>query len=136
MNTRIRSPRRLLTAIIATVALLASGCGANDAVQTATASNVEFTIESGALARQLRGQTIELIPTEIELVAGQSIVIHNEDQALHYFLDSPIWPGETLTKQFDEPGTFRYSGAFTCSIGSGTSLTVLVRAAMEASRQS
>ncbi len=89
-------------------------------------ADAEFTIEPGALARQLRGQVEELIPGEIELETGQSIVIHNEDQALHYFLSSPIWPGQTLTKTFDEPGIYRFSGAFTCSVGSSTSLTVSV----------
>lgn len=105
---------------------LVTGCGDKGTGDPAPQANVEFVIERGALARQLRGDTQELLPPEIDLMLGQSIVIHNQDQALHYFLSTPVWPGETLTKTFTEPGTYRYSGAFTCSIGSGSGLTVNV----------
>ena len=74
----------------------------------------------------MRGEQIELVPDEVHLVAGQSIVIHNQDQALHYFLSTAIWPDETLTKAYPEPGIYKYDGAFTCSIGNKTSLTVIV----------
>ena len=117
----ILTPLVLLLAVFAVTA-----CGDDRAARESLPAGIEFTIEPGALARHMRGETTELIPSEIDLVAGQSIVIHNQDQALHYFLSTPVWPGQTLTKTFDEPGTYRYSGAFTCSIGVTTALTITV----------
>jgi hypothetical protein len=107
------------------VALLAA-CGQPDSANAPGAPDVVFTMERGALARHLRGERGPLLPAEIEMVAGQSIVILNHDQALHYFLDTSLRPGESLRKTFDEPGYYRYSGAFTCSTGTGSTLTIHV----------
>ncbi|MEZ4523554.1 MAG: hypothetical protein R3A46_18200 [Thermomicrobiales bacterium] len=134
MITAAKIQAVLISALAAILIISLAGCGDASSTDVAPPGNIEFTIESGALARQLRGEVTELIPDEIQLVAGQSIVIHNQDQALHYFLSTPVWPGETLTRRFDEPGIYRYSGAFTCSLGSSTSLTVDVRDAGERSR--
>lgn len=121
--------RKLLLPALALLAILAlTGCGERDMSAEAPPEDLVFVIQPGDLAKHMRGEIDELVPERIELVAGQSIVIHNHDQALHYFLSEPIWPGETLVKTFDEPGTYRYDGAFTCSIGKLTTLTIHVSA--------
>jgi len=119
--------RKLLLPALALLAILAvTGCGERDTRAEAPPEDLVFTIQPGDLARHMRGEIDELVPSHIDLVVGQSIVIHNHDNALHYFLSEPIWPGETLVKTFDEPGVYRYDGAFTCSIGKITSFTVTV----------
>lgn len=122
--------RALLTVTAGCLLLIAvfvaAGGGGADAQPAGTPEDLVFVIEPKTMARQLRGEEIDLIPSEIRVQQGQTIEIQNNDQAVHYFLSSSIWSGQTLRKTFSEPGTFRYSGAFTCSIGERPSLTIIV----------
>ncbi|MER3405375.1 MAG: hypothetical protein C4289_09645, partial [Chloroflexota bacterium] len=89
--------------------------------------DVTFVIPAGAATAQMRGETTFALASELHLVAGQSVVIVNNDQAMHYFFDVPIAPGRSLRMTFNRAGTFRYRGALSCSIVSGDGgLTVVV----------
>lgn len=125
--------RSLAFAPLAAALLLSTGCmGSGTALQGAAPvsagppPDVEIVIPLGAAEASERGAPIFSMPTEFRLVAGQSITIRNQDQAMHYFFETPIYPGQTFRKTFDRPGRFGYSTVLSCSIGGVDSLTVLV----------
>ena len=116
----------LVTMLLVTMSMLSTACGHKDATSAATPEDRVFVIPRGTAAARMRGESIVTIPSTIHLVAGQSVVVKNEDVAMHYFFDAPIAPGETVRKRFDHPGTYGYSSILSCSIGEIESLTVVV----------
>lgn len=85
-----------------------------------------IVIPSGTASAEMRGEPSFKIPDELTVVTGQSIVIRNEDHAMHYFAELPIAPGQTLRKVFGQQGAFGYGGVFSCSIAERKSVTVRV----------
>lgn len=127
-----RVSRSLLTAALASAL---AGCGAPlgngplttyDSPPTTTSADLVLSIPAGTWAAEARGEPAYTLPAEIQLVAGQSVVVRNEDDAMHYFFYVPIAPGQSLRKTFSQPGRYGYSGPLSCSIISGSALTVTV----------
>jgi hypothetical protein len=85
-----------------------------------------FVIPRGTASADMRGEPIFTIPSEITVISGQSVVIQNDDQAMHYFAEVPIAPGQTYRKVFGRPGAFGYGGILSCSISERKSVTVTV----------
>ena len=85
-----------------------------------------FVIPTGTAAAQMRGEPIFTIPSELTVLSGQSIVIRNDDRAMHYFAEAPIAPGQTYRKTFDRRGAFGYGAVLSCSIAERRTLTVRV----------
>jgi hypothetical protein len=99
------------------MALLATACVApTPAPPPATPADVTFVIPPGAEASLERGEPSFQFPEDIVLQAGQSVVVSNQDYAMHYFFDIPIAPGQTIRKAFPGPGTFVYQGGMSCSM--------------------
>jgi hypothetical protein len=96
------------------------------ALPAPVAPDLVFVIPLGTFAAETRGEPIFSLPSTIRVAVGQAIVIRNEDQAMHYFFDVPIAPGQTIRKTFNEPGTFGYSPGLSCSLTRGGSITVEV----------
>jgi hypothetical protein len=90
-------------------------------------SDLLFVIPPGTAAARMRGQTVVAVPDRMRLTAGQSVVVRNEDSAMHYFFYAPIAPGQTLRQTFSQPGRFGYSGFLSCSLADFDSLTVEVK---------
>ncbi|MCC6180102.1 MAG: hypothetical protein IT305_32710 [Chloroflexi bacterium] len=88
--------------------------------------DLTFVIPRGTAAAEMRGEASFTIPDELHVVAGQGISIRNDDQAMHYFADAPIAPGQTYRRTFGRQGVFGYSAALSCSITAKRSLTVHV----------
>ena len=88
--------------------------------------DLAFVIPFGAFAAEMRGEPTFSLPSPIRVSVGQAIVIRNEDQAMHYFFDVPIAPGQTVRKTFNEPGSFGYSPGLSCSLTRDGSITVEV----------
>src|SRR5205823_14880266 len=85
-----------------------------------------FVISPGTFAAEARGEPAFTIPSEIHVALGQSIVVHNEDQAMHYFFNVPIAPGESFRKTFDRSGKVGYNPGLSCSLAKGGSVMVEV----------
>jgi hypothetical protein len=70
------------------------------ALMAGSASTQSFTIEAGTGARLDAGEVIELMPTEVRLSVGDTIVIRNDDE--REFMVGPylVRPGETVTQTF------------------------------------
>jgi hypothetical protein len=90
------------------------------------AEDVVFVIPSGTFAAETRGEPIFTLPSTIRVHVGQGIVIQNDDQAMHYFFDVPVAPGQSFRKAFNQVGSFGYSPGLSCSLAQSGSITVEV----------
>jgi len=91
-----------------------------------TSRDVEFVIPSGTEAALDRGDPGFQFPDEIEVPAGQAVVITNHDYAMHYFFDIPVAPGQTIRKPFPRAGQYVYQGGLSCSISRANTIKVRV----------
>lgn len=106
---------------------LLAGCAAPAARPVAAPPDLVFVIPAGTAAARMRGESVVTIPERMTLVAGQSVVVRNEDSAMHYFFYAPIAPGQTFRKTFGEPGRYGYSGFLSCSVADFDSVSVEVQ---------
>ena len=69
---------------------------------------IEYVVEvpAGPGRRIANGETVELIPAEVELSVGDTIVIANADDQLHEVGPFSVRAGETLRYTFDRAGTY------------------------------
>jgi plastocyanin len=109
--------------------LLLAGCAAPASRSGATPPDLVFVIPVGTAAARMRGESVVTIPERMTLTAGQSVVVRNEDSAMHYFFYAPIAPGQTFRKTFGEPGRYGYSGFLSCSVADFDSVSVEVQPA-------
>jgi hypothetical protein len=120
---------RVRLSIGATLLLLAlalSGCGALAQAPAGPPSDLVFVIPRGTAAAGMSGQETFRFPDPIQVHAGQGIEVRNEDQAMHYFFDMPVAPGQTVRKVFPHAGSFAYSGGLSCSVASMSNIQVVV----------
>ena len=136
MMTRTRSAtsgivRGLAAAMLGVALTLSTGCVARPTpfaapVPGITPPDLTFVIPTGTASADMRGEPIFTIPSEMTVLTGQSIVIKNDDHAMHYFAEAPIAPGQTYRKVFGRPGAFGYGGILSCSIAEKKTVTVTV----------
>src|SRR5262249_57804809 len=100
------------------------GAGGARGARAAAPPDLVFTIPLGTAQAELRGEARPILPQPLELKVGQRVVIRNDDQAMHYFFELPVAPGQELVKSYDQPGRFTYSGIRSCSVGGISSLSV------------
>jgi hypothetical protein len=112
----------LLCLVACAFVAVVSACSS---VSSATA-DVTFVIPQGTEAALNRGEAAFQFPDEIRVATGRSVVITNQDYAMHYFFDIPVAPGQTIRKVFPRSGEFVYQGGLSCSIS--RSNTIRVRA--------
>jgi len=115
----------------ALVLLLGAGCAVQPRTLAAPAvvgppPDLSFVIPFGTASAEMRGEAVFVMPDDLTVLTGQSIVIQNDDQAMHYFAEAPIAPGQTYRKVFGRPGAYGYGGVLSCSIAERKSVTVRV----------
>jgi hypothetical protein len=91
-----------------------------------------MTIPLGASADQQAGGRGYTMPSVINLEVGDTIVIHNDDDAPHMILYTFLLPGQTDTRTFTAPGSEVYSsgcGLHAAAILNFTTIFVHERAA-------
>jgi hypothetical protein len=115
--------RRLSFLIAGLLLLFASACAETRAPAS---RDVEFVIPDGTESALDRGEPAFQFPQEIDVPAGQSVVITNHDYAMHYFFDIPVAPGQTIRKAFPRAGSFVYQGGMSCSISRTNTIKVRV----------
>jgi hypothetical protein len=110
--------------------LQGNGGGGATTVGSVTASvdpaDVMFVIPAGTEAATERDEAAFQFPAPIRLQAGHAVAITNQDDAMHYFFDIPIAPGETIRKVFPRAGIFVYQGGESCSTGHSSAIWVRV----------
>ena len=119
-----RAPIVWILVTLMTVGVVA--CSPSAPASRSTPDDVVFVIPSGTEAALERGESAFQFPDEISVAAGRSVVITNQDYAMHYFFDIPVAPGQTIRKAFPRAGEFVYQGGLSCSIS--RSNTIRVRA--------
>ncbi|MBI3965990.1 MAG: hypothetical protein HY329_10185 [Chloroflexi bacterium] len=121
--------RRLLLGALLALALLSALVAQAPwrGVLAGPPEDVVFVIPVGTLVAGMRGETVFSLPSRIDVVAGQSITVRNEDQAIHYFFDVPIPPGGSVRKTFEQSGDFGYREGLSCSIAGNANVTVVVQ---------
>jgi hypothetical protein len=108
-------PGRILALIVILAAAgLAAGCAPERA--RPMPADAAYTIPAGTARAQSDGRPSFTLPESIDLLVGQSITVRNDDQAMHYFFDVPIAPGQTYRRTFGQPGQFVTVGGMSCSI--------------------
>jgi hypothetical protein len=122
------SSRCALLILVSFMALLGTGCAATAAPPPASGAgnDVVFVIPVGTEAALERGEPAFQFPERIDVRAGSSVVITNQDRAMHYFFDIPVAPGQTIHKVFARPGEFVYQGGLSCSISRSNAIKVRV----------
>lgn len=122
--------RRLAPVVLGAALMLVAGCAAppvrlGPTVATPPA-DLLFVIPAGTANADMRGEPSFKIPSELTVITGQSIAVQNDDQAMHYFAEAPIAPGQTYRKTFGRPGEFGYGSVLSCSVAERHTVTVTV----------
>ncbi len=73
---------------------------------------VTFTIPPGTAQQLAAGNQVITLPNELTFSVGDTIVINNQDDAVHTFGPFTILPNTTLTKQFRTVKTYQSSCTF------------------------
>jgi hypothetical protein len=86
-----------------------------------------FDIPNGTWARRRAGQDVEILPSEIRLVAGlrNVLVLRNLDDVPQVFGPTLLMPGQTFRLPFEEPS----ENLFTCTAHASGQMTVVVEEA-------
>jgi hypothetical protein len=73
---------------------------------------IELVIPAGTAGRVAAGQAVASIPTDMTFVAGDTLVVRNEDAASHQL--GPIWvpPGSSASLNLDQANQYSYSCSF------------------------
>src|SRR5690348_3171213 len=115
---------RLMLAISMLGMLVAVACSSASTPARLTGGDVTYVIPEGTEAALERGEPAFQFPPEIRVGVGKSVVITNQDYAMHYFFDIPVAPGQTIRKPFPRAGEFVYQGGLSCSISRSNSIKV------------
>jgi hypothetical protein len=120
----------IILVVTGLLVLLLSACAPSAAPATSAApestADVTFDIPPGTEAALDRGEPGFQFPEDIQLKAGQSVLVANHDYAMHYFFDIPIAPEQTIRKPFPRAGSFVYQGGMSCSISRTNTIKVHV----------
>jgi hypothetical protein len=81
---------------------------------------VDIVIPVGTAARLSSGQVVQNIPSTLQFVEGDTLVVKNEDTVSHQL--GPVWvpPGTSGVLNLDSPSEYSYSCSFESSSTLGT----------------
>jgi hypothetical protein len=87
---------------------------------------VDIVIPVGTAARLSSGQVVQNIPSTLQFVEGDTLVVKNEDTVSHQL--GPVWvpPGTSGVLNLDSPSEYSYS----CSFESSSTLGINVQPAL------
>ena len=66
---------------------------------------VTYIVEPGTAARIAKGEQIQIMPPELQLKVGDSLVVRNDDKATMTVGPYTVDPGQTLNQRFQRPQT-------------------------------
>ena len=101
-----RHPHPILLAVVAVLAALGllglAGCS-SDSKQSGEVKT--FVVPKGTAEKIYEGQVVDLMPSEVKLKVGDSLVIRNDDVETVTVGPFTVRAGETLTQKFQRPQT-------------------------------
>ena len=86
---------------------------------------ITFVIPRGTSERLAAGEAVVQFPEELVFNVGDTIVIENQDEAVHAFGPFTVLPDTTLTKRFTSARTYRNS----CTFHQNRQMTLTVNSA-------
>jgi len=105
---------------------LALGCAVTSAAALVPVKydsrDAPFEIPKGTWARRMAGDKVDILPSEIHLVAGTNLVLKNLDSVPQVFGPTLIMPDQTFRLPFDSPAEYQ----FVCTAHASGQLTVVV----------
>ncbi len=111
--------------LILITVLLLTAVGWFTVTQYQKTRTITFVIPSG-IAQQLEaGNEVISFPNELTLTVGDTLVIDNQDDAVHTFGPFTILPHTTLTKRFDAVRTYENS----CTFHQDRQMTLVINSA-------
>ena len=121
-GSALRGSRRIHPAIwlAAVVAVVVIAGGA--ILLTHRPQEYRVTVPAGTGERIAKGETVELIPRDLDLSVGDTMIIVNQDSRNHTVGPFAVRAGETLTYTFSNAGVFK--GA--CSVHPSGEVTITV----------
>jgi len=99
-------------AVLLIIGALASACGTNEPDglfandDGSSAADYSYVIPAGAGEAIDRGESLDILPQELNVRVGESIELINEDDRGHLVGPFFVGKGETLRQRFSAPGTF------------------------------
>ena len=102
---------RRIFALLGT-ALLVAGCGSSDPAPlfgddgSAAAPDYSYTIPAGTGDTIDRGESVDILPRELDVRVGEVLELVNLDSRGHLVGPFFVGKGETLRQRFNAPGTF------------------------------
>lgn len=96
----------VLLAVVALVVLV--GAGVVIAKVTApdqAGETVTFVVPEGTAEKVFFGETVDIMPSRVELQVGDTLVVRNDDEQTMVVGPFTVRPGETLTQHFQRPQT-------------------------------
>jgi len=87
-----------------------------------------FAIPNGTWARRMAGEKLEILPSQVVLVAESHdvLVLRNDDDVPQIFGPTLIMPGQTFRLPFDAPAEYE----FECSAHASGQMKVIVNEAL------
>lgn len=92
-----------LVALVAVVVIggsLAALLGGDGEGETLT-----FVVPEGTAERGYLGETVDIMPAEVQMAVGDTLVVRNDDTQTATVGPFTVRPGETLTQRFQRPQT-------------------------------
>lgn len=126
--------KRLLTLLLAAVALLGLSFGISSCTNSSTARpgigaadseavpDYDYVIPMGTGAQLDAGERVEIIPADLQVRVGEVLRIINEDNRGHVIGAFYVAAGETLRQRFASPGVLEGE----CSVHPSGSFTLTV----------
>jgi len=114
MSDSRRVPVRRVPVLALTVALMVviGGCSSSPSGAlvvdeiVAGAAEYEYVIPPGTAERLRSGETVEILPEELNVHVGEVIRVINQDDEGHFVGIFYVGAGETVTQRFASPGEF------------------------------
>ncbi len=93
-------------AIVAILALMAIGVSITKLVtDTPKAKTLTYVVPAGTAEQLFFGETVEIMPAEVRLNVGDTLVVRNEDTQTMTVGPFTVRGGETLSQEFKRPQT-------------------------------
>jgi hypothetical protein len=124
-GSRARIPLSLLWLGFPTLFLLSLALAAAVLPVQYEAGEAPFEIPRGTWAGRRAGKDLEILPAQIRLVAGMTLVLRNHDDVPQVFGPTLIMPGQSLRLPFDLPAEYQ----FMCTAHVSGQMTIVVEEA-------
>lgn len=99
------SGRRLLVVVAVVLGTAVTACGTGSAEHGLPAPTYEYVIPDGSGDQIARGESLDILPRQLDATLGETIQIVNDDAIGHVLGPWFVGAGETIRQRFAATGT-------------------------------